>query len=136
MTEKKVSPYYGEMYSDKKIKTRKTLAKICISGNDKVTPTKLLKWLCALKTDGWENLRIETRTEEGGEFQLDSEYIVFVGDRMETDQEFKDRQTRILDNWKREYEDFKNKEKFYTENPMGLAQLEELRRKKKVKWVP
>jgi hypothetical protein len=129
----KVSPYYGNLYSDKKITVKKMLGEVRVTGNDKVSPAKLLKWLCGLDTNGWSNLQVDTRHEEGDDNNLPDDYITVEGDRLETDKEFKERQEWILNSWRRKYVEYLDAEKFFASNPVGLAQLEELRKHKKIK---
>lgn len=91
----------GESDQNKpRMRTSGTIDQICVTGNHKQTPGEIRKWLVlsqekAMK-EGWKNFRIETLNIDGDEFNLPNSYICLVGDRIETDNEVKQRVEHLI----------------------------------------
>ena len=115
----------------------KEIARLCVDGNDPVDPRKLIEWMGvsegkASQTADWTNLRIRVSIRAFEEYQsLEHSYVVLVGDRLETDDEYNARQDEIINRWQREYEEYISKKYFFEENCVGKARVEEIIKKKK-----
>lgn len=77
--------------------------------------------------EGFDNLRVMPGCREGDENNLESYFLYVIGDRMETDQEFKD---RMRHEFIRERERGKSAKMTYDyfQTPAAKADLEELER--------
>lgn len=102
--------------------------KIWFSRNKPMSPDDLISKINFLKSkatqNGWFNLRVRPVIREGDENNLGEEFLALIGDHLETDEEYNKRIKNLRFNWKRSYEDFKVREKFYN-STIGKAQIAE-----------
>lgn len=115
------------MSEDRIMKRGEVIARKWINPNRPPKPEEISKWLNKVPKQ-WSNVYVTTAVEEN-EDNLDEDYIVLIGDRLETNAERDERLNIIVLQWQKDYEDFLRKTMFY-KSEMGKAQIREIKRKK------
>lgn len=137
MKKKSVNPYTSSVggineNSDKPILRKNEIAaEMYFSGNEKVAPEAVTKWVAdetkKAKEKGYKNLRIEPYQHDADDDNLESNYLRLRGDRMETENECRQRVGHVVGKWQRDYEEFLRRLMFYRSD-MGQAQINEVKK--------
>lgn len=113
-----VLPYHPQDTASSLERLVLTCREIAFLYVDEQSPEEVADWLRKQDTTGWSNVRVFLDGDRG---------LRILGDRMETDEEYKYRQKIVRSRWKAEYKQHLQTKKFY-ESPMGQARLAEIKK--------